>query len=169
MILRRHARDDTRSWAVYSPCGQYRYALTRVWQAGGPRLAFVMLNPSTATELANDQTVARCEARARVAEYGGVRVANLFAYRATRPQDLRAAADPAGPRADAALARAAAWADQIICAWGSHGLFRDRHLQALDLLRAAGKPLFHLGLTQTGQPRHPLYVAAAQPMAPWIG
>lgn len=167
MIQRNHQAGDTRSEAIYSSCQTYRYALTRIWHNESPRIALVMLNPSTASELRNDPTVARCEARARASGQGGFRVVNLFAFRATDPRDLKAAPDPCGPDADAALTEAALWADTILCAWGNHGRYRQRDMQALALLRAAGKPLFHLGLTLQGQPRHPLYVAAAQALLRW--
>ncbi|MBT8413142.1 MAG: DUF1643 domain-containing protein, partial [Boseongicola sp.] len=72
MIVRQHSRDGTDSSAVYSPCEKYRYALTREWDARGRRLVFVMLNPSKATELANDPTVERCERRARQLGYGAM-------------------------------------------------------------------------------------------------
>lgn len=120
---------------------------------------FVMLNPSTATEVQNDPTVERCERRARALGFGGFRVVNIFAYRATDPQVMRAQADPVGPENDAALVEAARWGDRIICAWGRHGAHRERGPQVEDLLRAMGQPLFHLGLTQTGAPKHPLYIS----------
>ena len=66
------------SEAVYSDCETYRYALTREWGAG-PRLLWVMLNPSTASERSNDPTVERCERRSRAMGFGGFRVVNLFA------------------------------------------------------------------------------------------
>jgi hypothetical protein len=167
VILRRHEAAGTRSWAVYSDCETYRYALTRIWQPEAPRLAFVMLNPSTASEMRNDPTVARCEGRARALGHGGFRVVNLFAFRATDPRTLVAATDPCGPAADAALAEAADWADALLCAWGNHGAFRQRDRVALALLRAGGKPILHLGFTRQGQPRHPLYVATAQLPQVW--
>jgi hypothetical protein len=61
MITRHHLKGDAASIAEYSDCETYRYTLTRVWDGGGPRAAFVMLNPSTATEVQNDPTVERCE------------------------------------------------------------------------------------------------------------
>ena len=79
MITRSHIKDDAPSVAVYSDCERYRYALTRVWDPLGPRLSFVMLNPSTATEVQNDPTVERCERRARALGFGGFRVTNIFA------------------------------------------------------------------------------------------
>ena len=50
MISRKHSRADTVSEAVYSDCERYRYLLTRTW-GQGPKALFVMLNPSTATEV----------------------------------------------------------------------------------------------------------------------
>lgn len=168
MITRNHSADGTLSHAVYSPCETFRYLLTREWDSAAPRLLFVMLNPSTASELRNDPTVARCEGRAWVMRQGAFRVANLFAFRATDPRALRAAADPVGPDNDRMLAASALWADAVICAWGNHGALKGRAAEAEALLRASGKPLWHLGLTGTGQPRHPLYVRSDCAPAPWI-
>ena len=90
MITRQHLKGDAESVAVYSPCEAYRYALTRVWNPAGRKALFVMLNPSTATEVQNDPTVERCERRARALGCGAFRVVNIFAYRATDPQVMRA-------------------------------------------------------------------------------
>lgn len=155
-VTRRHRDGDCRSSAVFSRCGAYRFALTREWGPGG-RIAFVMLNPSTADQRRNDPTIARCELRARDMGLGGLRIVNLFAWRATRPAELRACADPVGPGNDATIRRAALWADLVLCAWGADGRLLDRAARVEALLRATGRPLWHLGLTQAGAPRHPLY------------
>ncbi|MCQ0969281.1 DUF1643 domain-containing protein (plasmid) [Paracoccus sp. TK19116] len=158
VIERHHDDGATRSSALYSACETYRYALTREW-AEGPRLVWVMLNPSTADERRNDPTIARCERRARLLGYGAFRVVNLFAFRATRPQDLKAASAPIGPLNDATLHAAAAWGSAILCGWGIHGGLKGRGPAVLDLLRSTGRPLYHLGLTAGGAPRHPLYLS----------
>ncbi len=110
MITRDFLKGDARSTAVYSDCERYRYLLTRVWNPDGPRALFVMLNPSTATEVQNDPTVERCERRARALGFGGFRVTNIFAWRDTDPRAMRAAADPVGPANDAAIAESCDWA-----------------------------------------------------------
>lgn len=158
LITRAHVKGDAPSIAVYSPCEAYRYLLTREWAAGGRRALFIMLNPSTATEVQNDPTVERCERRARALGFGGFRVCNIFAFRATDPRVMRAVADPVGPLNDAAIRDSAPWADQIICAWGTHGAHLARGPQVEALLRATGQPLWNLGLTRDGHPRHPLYI-----------
>lgn len=167
MIERRHTAGDAESLARYSPCGRYRYLLSRCWDGSRPRLLFVMLNPSTATEAHNDPTVARCERRARAMGCGSVRVANLFAFRATDPGILRTVADPVGPGNDAALLDSAARADIVICAWGTGGVLHGRGAAVERLLRGAGAALHHLGLTRDGHPRHPLYLRGDCPALPW--
>ncbi len=167
MITRTHQKGDAASTAVYSPCEQYRYLLTRIWDEGGQKALFVMLNPSTATEVQNDPTVERCERRARALGFGAFRVTNIFAFRATDPRVMRAAADPIGPGNDAAIADSAPWADRIVCAWGTHGAHLDRGPAVERLLRATGQPLFHLGLSKAGHPKHPLYIGYDQQPQPW--
>jgi hypothetical protein len=167
MITRHYRKSDAESTAVYSPCERYRYLLTRIWDASGPKALFVMLNPSTATEVQNDPTVERCERRARALGYGAFRVTNIFAFRATDPRVMRAEPDPVGPGNDAAIADSAPWADRIICAWGSHGAYLHRGAQVTEILRTTGHPLWHLGLTQDGQPKHPLYIGYARQPEEW--
>ena len=159
MIERQFLKGDAASVAQYSDCENYRYELTRVWDDTGRKVVFVMLNPSTATEIQNDPTVERCERRARTLGFGGFRVCNIFAYRATDPRDMRAQDDPVGPANDAAILRACAWADRIVCAWGTHGEHHQRGPEMEVMLRMQPKPLFHLGLSKKGHPKHPLYIA----------
>nr|WP_093974787.1 DUF1643 domain-containing protein [Boseongicola aestuarii] len=167
MIVRRHSHAGTRSSAVYSPCEKYRYALTREWDAGGRRLVFVMLNPSKATELANDPTVERCERRARRLGYGAMRVCNIFAWRETHPDLLKKARDPNGPDNDTQLQEAAIWADDVLCAWGVHGAYLARGAVVAGTMASHDATLLCLGQTKDGHPRHPLYVSYAQEPIPW--
>ena len=167
MITRQFTKGDALSEAVYSDCESYRYLLTRVWGAGQKAL-FIMLNPSTATEMQNDPTVERCERRSRALGFGAFRVTNIFAFRATDPKVMRAAADPVGPESDTAILNSLAWADQIICAWGNHGLHLDRGAKVQTLLQATGRPLLHLGLTGQNQPKHPLYISYDQQPESWL-
>ncbi len=167
MITRSHTKGDAPSTAVYSDCECYRYSLTRIWDAAGRKALFVMLNPSTATEVQNDPTVERCERRARALGFGAFQVTNIFAWRDTDPRKMRAAIDPVGPENDAAILAGVNWADQIVAAWGTHGAHLDRGPAVERLLRGTGRPLFHLGLTKNGHPKHPLYIAYTQQPEPW--
>ena len=167
MITRTHLKGDAASTAVYSDCERYRYSLTRIWDEDAGRVHFIMLNPSTATEVQNDPTVERCERRARALGFGAFRVSNIFAWRDTDPRGMRAAADPVGPENDAAILAGCDWAACNVAAWGTHGAHLDRGAHVLGLLASAGAPLHHLGLTKDGHPRHPLYVAYARQPELW--
>lgn len=72
--------------ADFSACGTYRYALRKIWLPAAPQVLFIGLNPSTADEKSDDPTIRRCLGFARSWGYGGLIVANLFAYRTTAPQ-----------------------------------------------------------------------------------
>ncbi|MDK3019890.1 DUF1643 domain-containing protein [Pseudodonghicola flavimaris] len=168
MICRSHIKGDAPSTAVYSDCETYRYSLTRVWDPAGRRLLFLMLNPSTATEVQNDPTIERCERRARALGFGGFRAANIFALRETDPRAMRRAADPVGPDNDAAILDGLDWADQVIAGWGTHGAHLGRGAAVEALLRGTGRTVHHLGLTREGHPRHPLYIAYARQPELWF-
>ncbi|WP_164660840.1 DUF1643 domain-containing protein [Tropicibacter sp. Alg240-R139] len=168
MITRTHTKGDAPSTAVYSDCGRYRYSLTRIWDPSGGKVLFVMLNPSTATEVQNDPTVERCERRARALGFGAFQVTNIFAWRDTDPRKMRAAADPVGPENDTTILAGVDWADQVVAAWGTHGEHLDRGPAVEQLLRGTQNPVFHLGLTKAGHPKHPLYISYSQQPERWF-
>lgn len=164
-------RSESFSTAVVSDCERYRYHLTRRWGAG-PLLPFLMCNPSKADHLINDNTIVRCRGFAEGFGFGGMEALNAYAWRATKPADLWAAQqaghDIVGPDNDAWLTdlfhRAATLGIPVVAAWGAHPK-ADRVAQVLALPHAAR--LQSLGITQTGQPRHPLMLRADTPLSPW--
>lgn len=157
------------STAHISSCGRYRYTLTRTW-APGPRMLFVMVNPSTADASADDPTIRRCLAFAKREQCGSLDVVNLFAWRSPDPADLLAAEDPIGPRNDLAIVSAAGRANLIVAAWGTAHLattegrkrFAGREGEVLALLPE--RDVYLLGRTADGTPRHPLYLRADAPL-----
>lgn len=157
--------------AEISPCGQYRYWLLRVWDRSLKTLPIVMLNPSTADASKDDPTIRRCMAFAAREGFGGIRVVNLFAFRATSPDDMKAASDPFGPEGSAVLGEifmVAGMTDTpVLAAWGAHGDHRGR----AEMIRLSAKGwnarMICLGTTKGGHPRHPLYVAGNQPFVPF--
>jgi len=140
--------------AEFSPCRRYRYALSRTWDEALPRVLFIGLNPSIADEVRDDPTLRRCMGYASDWGYGGVCVANLFAWRATDPAALKAARDPVGPDNDAWLTRLAVDAGLVVAAWGNHGAWQGRSGQVVAML-----PDPHcLQMNLSGEPAHPLYL-----------
>lgn len=117
---------------------------------------FIGLNPSTADETTDDPTIRRCMGFARAWGYQALCMANLFAYRATKPSDMMGADDPIGPENDHTLATLSKDAGVVIAAWGNHGSFLGRDQAVTRLISQ-----FHcLRLTDSGNPAHPLYLPA---------
>lgn len=146
------------SGASFSRCRRWRYLLWRRWDAARPAANFLMLNPSTADEVQLDPSCARARTYAERWGFGALIVTNLFGWRATDPEAMKAVDDPVGSGNDAAIVRAAREAALVVCAWGNHGLHGDRSAKVAARLRAAGIALHVLRLNGGGEPAHPLYL-----------
>ena len=148
--------------AVVSNCGKYRYHLHRRLGEGRQAATFIMLNPSTAAHDADDPTIRKVMGFARRWGCDELHVVNVFALRATKPADLRAAADPVGPENCVWVRRAVELACDgfVICAWGTHGVYKGQDRVVLGWIRGLCRTAC-LGLTRDGHPRHPLYVPYA--------
>ena len=155
----------TESGATFSPCRRWRYLLWRRWDASAPVANFLMLNPSTADEVKLDPTCSRARDYAERWGYGALIVTNIFAFRNTQPDQMKAARDPVGPGNDAAIVKAAKQSAIVVCAWGNHGLFRDRSSRVRALL--AGQKLHALRVNANGEPAHPLYLPGKLKPVTW--
>ena len=156
----------TESGATFSPCRRWRYLLWRRWDASKPVANFLMLNPSTADEVKLDPTCSRARNYAEHWGFGSLYVTNIFGWRATDPEEMKAAEDPVGPGNDAAIVRAAKEADLVVCAWGNHGSHQERSKQIRRLLQ--GQKLHTLRLNANGEPAHPLYLPARLRAVSWV-
>ncbi|MDH1009945.1 DUF1643 domain-containing protein [Pseudomonas nicosulfuronedens] len=155
--------------AIISECGKYRYLLTRetgLLLPEKPGALFVMLNPSTADAALDDPTIRRCRGFATAWGCAGLAVGNLYAYRATNPQELWRCSDPVGPENDQRLADLAAEYGDIVCAWGGHAK-PDRVAAVVGVLQGAGARLWCLGTNNDGSPKHPLYIKQEQQLLAW--
>ncbi|MCK0152908.1 DUF1643 domain-containing protein [Alcanivorax sp. S6407] len=151
--------------ANFSRCRQYRYALWRQWAEGDDFILLIGLNPSTANHRQDDPTIRRGMGFARDWGYSGLCVANLFAFRATYPKDLFAAADPVGPKNDQWLRKLANQADLVVAAWGNLGHHMDRAHQVANRLGN----LHAIRVNASGDPAHPLYLPKHLTAHPWAG
>lgn len=156
--------------AVISPCGQYRYRLDRTVAMEGPVYAFFGINPSTADASLDDATVRKWIGFTK--KLGGSRfmVGNVFAYRSTDVKALGALkpSDAIGLMNDWHLMRMAVEADVIVPCWGNTSkvppAFRERFKFMAGMLTGAGKPLHCFGLTNSGDPKHPLMLGYDTPL-----
>jgi len=157
--------------ATISACGLYRYELRREWDNSLPPYVSGMLNPSTADGEIDDPTIIRNWRRAEANGCGSLIVWNLGAGRATDPEDWKSMSDPIGPENDAYIHRILTECrvrqGLAVVGWGTHGAFMGRDKEAGKIAAEIGVPLFCLGVTKVGQPKHPLYIATAQPLVEW--
>lgn len=165
--------------ATFSRDRRYRYTLTRILDplmhsARACRVAFIMLNPSTADAETDDPTIRRCIGFAKRWGHDRLEVVNLFAWRATDPNELPRVVEPVGGTSNTdAIRRVAASACTVVAAWGGPYsgklkqlvLARARHVH--DELTAAGIEMHVLGLTKDRNPRHPLYMPYEARLVRW--
>ncbi|MEB3208815.1 MAG: DUF1643 domain-containing protein [Synechococcus sp.] len=154
---------------AFSPCGHYRWWLERRWAPQRPRLLFIGLNPSRADGRRNDPTLRRLLGFADRWGFGALEVLNLFSRISPSPAVLRRTGDPVGARTDEWICNrlAAQPGATLWLGWGNQGRWRGRDGQVLAMLHqlAAGpRRLAALGLTASGQPRHPLYRRGDAPL-----
>jgi hypothetical protein len=153
----RPARPVPRKAAVITVDKQYRYALWRTWDPAEQVVMFIGCNPSVADAQQDDPTLRRCISFAKAWGFGGLVMANLFAWRSTDPTALHNAMHPVGANNDSWLLKLAADAALVIAAWGNYGHLNDRGTEVRGLLAPVCK-LHALAITAEGEPRHPLYV-----------
>jgi hypothetical protein len=162
--------------AVISKCGRYRYRLGRdigrdVMRGIGPTVAFIGVNPSTADAETDDATVRKW--RGFASRWGCDRmvVGNLFAYRATDVRELATADDPVGHENNEHLRAVLDGVDLVVPCWGSRGKLPPNLRYRIDdvrrMLRACASPVRVLGLTTSGDPKHPLMLGYSSPLQDW--
>ena len=103
--------------ATISACGRYRYELAR--GEGEPSICWIMLNPSTADASRDDPTIRRVIGFSRRWGFATAVVVNLFAWRATRPEELLSVEDPVGPDNDRTVRDVVGRSDVVVLAHGS--------------------------------------------------
>lgn len=143
--------------AIIDDTGKYRYLLTRTWDENLPPAVFVMLNPSTANAEEDDPTIRRCVNFAKKWDLGGIKVVNVFAYRATNPKELFKVKEPIGIENEKYIREAVINAGIIILAWGSSCTkLKSGYRKVKEILK--DYETHCLGITKDGFPKHPLYL-----------
>lgn len=148
--------------ALFSEDRRYRYLLWRDWEKNArKRVAFVGLNPSTADETEDDNTVRRCIDFAKRWGYDGMFMLNIFAFRATDPKVMKREKRPIGPMNDKYILAAAkdCGPDSVVGCWGSHGAHFGRGIEVSRMLARANGWHMCLGKTASMHPKHPLYLS----------
>jgi hypothetical protein len=156
--LKRTAMTVTMS-AEISECMTYRWTLTRSW-GDGPKLCWVMLNPSTADHHKEDHTSRRVLHFTEAWGYDGFTVVNLYPFRSSEVPKCREWA-----KGDvktilqynvAHVTKHTSAADRAVAAWGNKAWDAD-WIESLvaAILGEGDRELYCLGTTISGAPIHP--------------
>lgn len=144
--------------AIIDNTGKYRYLLSRTWDEDLPPAVFIMLNPSTADAEADDPTIKRCINFAKAWDCGGIKVVNVFAYRATNPKELFKAQNPIGIENERHIRESIINPGLIVLAWGSSCTkLKSGYEKVKEILKDSKTCC--LGITKDGFPKHPLYLS----------
>ncbi len=174
--------EGIRSSAHFSKCKQYRYILHRWWctkEEDINSVMFLMMNPSTATEMVDDPTVKKCRMFAELWGFNHLMVTNIMAYRATNPKQLLTVDDAVGPDnlwfvrhhllrqpPMNKMADLLAPAPFLVCAWGRiPKKLQYAEDQVMEIVREFNPHV--LRLNKSGRPWHPLYLPNNSVPVPW--
>lgn len=159
--------------AWLSPCGQFRWTLTRTWDDALPVLLVVMFGPSDADHERDDPTVTLVCQIAAHNGYGGIVVVNGIPLRSskTAPQFAMLEWDKTSEWGDrdrlqenlARVVHEASRAGAALIAWGAlagqtvaAADWFDNVREEIEAALPEGAPLLCLGRTKAGYPIHPL-------------
>jgi len=147
---------------------EHRLWLRRWWgrPPGGPYMLSIGMNPSTASHLVDDATIRRDIHFAQREGMDGFYKVNACSYRATEPAELARQGDNAThPENINTIVRLAGGAKLILVCYGVLPKIMRHHGEAaLRALRQEGVPLYCLGKTAAGHPKHPLYLKGDTPL-----
>lgn len=154
---------------TFSECRTYRYTLRRtfgnLFKIHLDRYVnFICLNPSTADEHKDDNTIRKCMKFASSWGYDAMIVTNLFAYRSTDPEAMKKVAEPIGPENDRYIEATAQNASMVVAAWSQHGSHLGRSTAVRKLL--GDLPIHYLRMGNK-EPWHPLYLPDSTQPIEW--
>lgn len=166
------AEGDARAGALFVG-EEYRYRCWRHWgeTPGSNPVVFLMLNPSTADAVKLDPTLRKCRGFAERWGHDGMEILNLFAWRATDPDDLVKAAkaghDIVGEFNDVTI-ESVVEGRRLVVACGAHAFAKVRLHTIIERgLVSKAKEVVALKVTKDGMPGHPLYIPYETEPRPW--
>jgi hypothetical protein len=158
--------EGTKGSAVFSECGNYRYYLSRKWGEGA-MVMWLCMNPSSATDIVDDDTSKKLTRHSRQFGYGGLFLLNVMDYRATKPADLPPGIERSGRNLHY-IKRCANLSAQLIVAYGGlqhKAAWLEYANQALRECPDIEKRCVRHN--KDGSPRHPRGFAAALERQPF--
>lgn len=146
--------NQSQEGAMISPDKKHRFVLWRIWDNDLPKVMFIGLNPSTATDIKDDPTIRRLKQFVSAWGYGGFYMLNLFTYISAFPAALETAEDPI-KLADWYLQIYGKKAEEVVFMWGSFPQAKPR----AELIIKQFPEAMAFSINADGSPSHPLYLS----------
>lgn len=124
--------------------------MARTWDETKSKVLVIMLNPSTANDIQDDDTIRKLKNKVTAWGYGGMCVGNLYAYRTPYPKVLKRVSDPEGPENRKYIRDMinSGSFQRVVYAWGNG----EKEPQ---WLRELVREPYCIALSKKGIPRHP--------------
>lgn len=151
--------------AIFDSNKQYRYVLWRIWNRKKPPIMVIGLNPSTANEFENDNTITRLAGRNGLAKrwgHGGLIMMNLFPRVTPKPEELfkyQVHDENTGfiAKNDLTMRELLPQCSKVLYAWGSFNV-KPRAMEVFKIVDESKIWTYILKRNADGSPMHPLYV-----------
>lgn len=153
--------------AGFNPERTHRYYLSRLWDDKVSKIMFIGLNPSTADELEDDQTVRRLVSFSKSWGFGGFYLTNLYSFIATEPRDMieyyegktKVMENRLHKKNMESVLRYGRVCSMTVFCWGASNEGSRQEDHAAKFIRTF-KDAYCFGRTQGGHPKHPLFLAS---------
>jgi len=159
------------SSAIFNRDRTRRHLLVRDIADKGPVVGFFGVNASTADEEQEDQTTRKWNGFSERNGFSRYMVANPFDLIATDVNELWAHPMPCSRANPRYIRRVLDEAEILIPCWGNRGKLPKQLWPKLEELKqmifATMKPVLIFGLTQSGDPKHPLMLGYDTPLVEW--
>lgn len=142
--------------AHFSLDRRYRYVLWRIWNSKKGLVCYIGLNPSTADEKEDDHTITRLIHFTEQEGYGGFYIVNLFSSRSRNFDDVKSSISPIGIKTNSYIKTYTRKSNLVCLIWGGKGVYLNRDKEVIKGLALFS--LMCLGVTNKGNPKHPLYL-----------
>jgi len=160
------------SGADFSEDRKYRFSLWRIWDRSKPLVMFIGLNPSTANETDNDNTIKSVCRIAKHNGFGGVYMMNCFSVVSMNPDVLKGFYFSPNSYVQTQyvinkqkLFEIAAKCKAVIFAWGNFKVVKELNCDK-ELTQMFPNALC-LAQNKNGSPKHPLYCKSETKFSKW--
>lgn len=133
-------KDTIKCEAIFNDEHTHRYLWRRVWDKEKPTIAIIMLNPCQADNIVTDTTTSLVVNNvAKLGEYGGVEILNLYSKLTTKLSFKETEAELNDKENDSYILKSVELSSKTILAWGkassSNQRIEERSKAVIEMLK----------------------------------